>query len=455
MGIKGLYTTLRQKGLHPPAADLQELPRNSTVEIDVMGTSSLRRMVRRLLTADYRQTTPTTTGIKLAHHVKNIFCGDGRRVVLHIDGAYNEEKKSEHDMRQELSVKTLLKLDTALQLMTIRSNQGKYTCKTTIENIKKYLAAVFTLTLNDKNEICDAMASVDPANISWFRFAGNAPIKQVLRSVPNTSTYAWYHRDAVLRTLNLRSVSQLLLLAIVSGCLPTIIRKMFRRLIKANTIEAMIEEYVEAESVKVGFPVDKNQFRLSQRVLHEMVDTPLPVVDRSNQNFLNRLHEFRGLISRRHEMARQVRSRQQGERSFYVAPHSHANQFRNYFTSKNSILRSQKVVDLNTVKIHAPPPHKTTPSAPRPRRKRQPSRKKQRQKYKSKSKGKEKAEQPYKRSLTLSTKHDHGLMKKHITKALTIGCINHAVYQTLLSKQPSDLEVPNKAKTIATSLRSM
>ncbi|KAF9419685.1 hypothetical protein BGZ94_009337 [Podila epigama] len=266
-----------------------------------------------------------------------------------------------------------------------------------------------------------------------------------MRSVPNTSIYAWYNKNAVLRTLNLRSVNQLLLLAIVYAndysknvsSLGLARNADIIQKIKSNTIEAMMEEYVEAASVQVGFPVDKNQCSLSKRVLHEMVDTPLPVVDRNSQDFLDRLQEFRGLISRWHE----------GELPFYVAPHCHTNQFRNYFTSKNTKLRSQKVVDLNTVKVHAPPPQKTTQSVPRPR-KRQPSRKKTRQKYKTKSKGKEKAEQPYKRGLTLSTRRDHGLMKKHITKALTIGGINHAVYQTLLDKQPSDLEIQTRPRPL-------
>ncbi|KAF9403454.1 hypothetical protein BGZ94_004588, partial [Podila epigama] len=55
------------------------IPPSSTVDIDVMGASSLWRMMRCLLTADYSQNTPRTAGITLASHVKNRFCGYGRR----------------------------------------------------------------------------------------------------------------------------------------------------------------------------------------------------------------------------------------------------------------------------------------------------------------------------------------------------------------------------------------
>ncbi|KAG0195200.1 hypothetical protein BGX28_002010, partial [Mortierella sp. GBA30] len=55
----------------------------------------------------------------------------------------------------------------------------------------------------------------------------------------------------------------------------------------------------------------------------------------------------------------------------------------------------------------------------------------------------------------------HGLMKRHVTKALTIGCINHAVLQTLrpiqastVSSNQAEREATRKAKVIATKLRT-
>ncbi|KAF9936049.1 hypothetical protein BGZ70_006829, partial [Mortierella alpina] len=45
---------------------------------------------------------------------------------------------------------------------------------------------------------------------------------------------------------------------------------------------------------------------------------------------------------------------------------------------------------------------------------------------------------------------------KHITKTLTIGCINHAVHQTLLPKQTSEAEseAQRKARIVTKNLRS-
>ncbi|KAF9279373.1 hypothetical protein BGZ68_007962 [Mortierella alpina] len=453
MGIRDLYKVLAQKNLKPPEADLHQLPPNCVIDIDFMGTSSLWSLTRRLMTEDYNQTTARTAGMKLASHVKNLFCDDGRVVTLHVDGTYNAEKQTEHDKRVAKSVKTQEKLDAALLHMRNRPEQGKYTCKTVLDKIKKTLAALFVLTQADKDSLCGAMASFDPDKVTVCRCETEAdlciarslnrelvpghrvvvsgdsdllaylPTERVLRSIPNTASFSWYTKDEVEKTLRLPSHQHFLLLAVVAandygGNVKTvgiITNCDIIRDLPAGTIDEMLEAYVTAASDHVGYQVDRTMFDASRRVLHDLVDTPLPLVDRNNQDFLDRLHVFRGLLSQRHENARQARAsepRQQEALPFYVAPHSHRNQFRPYFTSKDSILRSQKVVDLNTVKEHAPPPQRKSQSGPRPR-KRQPAKKKKQQKHRAK--GKE-VEQPYKRQIQSSTKHDHGFMKNMLPR---------------------------------------
>ncbi|KAF9944093.1 hypothetical protein BGZ70_005051, partial [Mortierella alpina] len=386
MGIRDMYKVLAQKDLKPPIADLAQLPSNCMLEIDLMGTSMLWARMRRLLTEDYNETAARSAGMQLASYMRSLFVGDGRTVTVHVDGGYNAEKQQEHEKRAGDAVKTLEKLDTVLQHMKSRSNHGKHTCKTVRDKIKKTLSALFVLTQADKDSLCEAMSSFDPNNITVCRCATEAdlciarsldrelvpghklvvssdsdllvylPVDRVLRSIPKTTSFAWYTKADVRQALQLPSDQHLLLLGIVAAndygrnvrSLGIVSNCDIIRDIPLGSIEDMLESYVAAASAQVDWQVDRVLFDASKRVMHDLVDTPLPLVDRSNQLFLDRLHEFRGLISQRHENARQARAlKQQDDLPFYVAPHSHQNQFRNHFTSKDTILRTQKVVDLN------------------------------------------------------------------------------------------------------------
>ncbi|KAG9321155.1 hypothetical protein KVV02_007730 [Mortierella alpina] len=369
MGIRDLYKVLAQKNLKPPEADLHQLPPNCVIDIDFMGTSSLWSLTRRLMTEDYNLTTARTAGMKLASHIRNLFCDDG---------------PSEH---------------------------GTYSCKTTLDKIKKTLATLFVLTQADKDILCGAMASFNPDKVTVCRCATEAdlcnaislsrelvpgrrvvvsgdsdllaylPTERVLRSIPNTASFSWYTKDEVEeKMLRLPSHQHLLLLAIVA----------------ANDYGGNVKT--------LGIITNCDIIR----------DLPAGNIDEMLEGFA--LLHLKGLDPSIPEGCRP----QLCQRA-------------------------------------CSPPSKKSQSGPKPR-KRQPARKKKQQKHRAKG---EDVDQPYKRQLQSSTKHDHGLMKKHVTKALAIGCINNAVHQTLLPKQVSAIskvdaesEVRRKAKVIATKLRS-
>ncbi|KAG0212523.1 hypothetical protein BGX28_006121 [Mortierella sp. GBA30] len=162
MGLHDFYKVLTQKGLKPLPADLALLPPNARIDVDLFGTSSLWSLIRRLMTESYDASTARPAGIKVASRVVNLFGGQGRTIIVHVEGAYNAEKQIEHEKRASDFQKLLNKLDAALRPTQGRSTEAKYTCKTVMNTIKKLSAQTFVFTAVGKDNFYDDFGSHAP-----------------------------------------------------------------------------------------------------------------------------------------------------------------------------------------------------------------------------------------------------------------------------------------------------
>ncbi|CAO3570188.1 unnamed protein product [Mortierella alpina] len=239
MGIKDFFKTLAKKGFKPTNADLSKIEHDATVEIDLLGTPVFRNYLVRHITEKYDESSALATGIALGHYISSMFGGPNRTVRIHLDGAANEEKSFAHEERSAKRTTNITTLSGELVKMRERSEQGKWTCQTTLNKITKLLHQVFVLETTDKAElihglahagvvVCECRSESDTC-IARLSTAGPRvvvtgdsdllayrTIDRVLRSIPKTTDFGWYTKDDVLGALELPTALHLVLLAIVA-----------------------------------------------------------------------------------------------------------------------------------------------------------------------------------------------------------------------------------------------
>ena len=171
---------------------------------------------------------------------------------------------------------------------------------------------------------------------------GYSTVKSVLRAVPRTDMFAWYHKQDVLSKLELPTERHLVLLAIVSKndygpnikSLGIVSNCKIIKTIQSGTIDNMLNEYVRLATIKVGHPVDRTIFDASRRVFADMQHTlPVSPPVASNSDYLGRVGEYVRIKAIRATVSRQARAAQPGI-NFYVRKGSKRNQVSTYLCLK-------------------------------------------------------------------------------------------------------------------------
>ncbi|KAF9926034.1 hypothetical protein BGZ67_008332, partial [Mortierella alpina] len=150
MGLKDFFKTLAKKGLKPTGADLSKIEEDATVDTDLLGTPLLRNLLLRHFTEGYHDSSALATGTALGNYIFSLFGGPDRTIRVHLDDAPNEEKRSIHEARSAKRTEQIEDLAGELEKMRGRSEQGKWTCRTTISKTAKLLHQVFVLDTTDK-----------------------------------------------------------------------------------------------------------------------------------------------------------------------------------------------------------------------------------------------------------------------------------------------------------------
>ncbi|KAG0195406.1 hypothetical protein BGX28_001486, partial [Mortierella sp. GBA30] len=363
--------------------------------------------------------------------------------------------------------------------METRSEQNKWTCQTVVGKIHNLLKQIFRFAGLQKVSFVGGLRSKEgptvivclcrtEADLCIARtrltvgrprivvtgdsdLLGYRSVDRVLRSIPRSNLFAWYTKADVLAKLGLPSALHLVLLAIVvkndydpnvktlgiaTNC--KIISKISR-----GPIDRMLDQYVQQASLKVKKPVNKAMFDASRRIFFDMSDTPVTPTAFNNDVFVNRMQNFERIKAIRATVSRQARS----GINFYVPKGSKRNQFRHIFSSKDTILHKRKEVNLDRVRKHDRPEPSKGPATKRRKRLHRAAQKKQR-KIRKKAKKKDGS---HERNLQQSTKVDHGLRKKYVTKALKVGSIHGNLLRTMTASHINR----NEAKAISDTLQNV
>ncbi|KAF9280726.1 hypothetical protein BGZ68_007048 [Mortierella alpina] len=464
MGLKDFFKTLAKKGLKPTYADLSEIEENATVDVDLLGTPLFRNFLLRHITEGYDDSSALATGTALGNYVFSLFGGPDRVVRIHLDGAPSEEKQCTHEARLTKRTEHMEDLAGELVKMREKSEQGKWTCQTTISKITKLLHQVFVLETTDKARLVEGMQSRAGITVCECRSESDTciarvstagphvvvsgdsdllayrTIDRVLRSIPRTSDFGWYKKEDILRTLELPTDLHLVLLAIVlkndygsnikglgivRNC--NIIRQIPQP--TDGNLDSMLQAYVAAAQAQVKKPVSKSQFNNAKRIFFDHTETIREQSGTSNEFFTRHSREFQHLKDLRFQMAREARAARPGPVPFYVAKRSKRNQFRPIFRTKESILSGSKEVDISKVQRHEAPARAPRKGPARKKQKRKQRAIKKKQKIYQK-KAKKDGEEKEHYNLQASTRRDHSLRKKYICKTLKIGSVHGNLART-------------------------
>ncbi|KAF9574392.1 hypothetical protein EC968_006552 [Mortierella alpina] len=461
MGLKDFFKTLAKKGLKPTGADLSEIEKNATVDIDLLGTPVFRNFMIRHITEAYDASSALATGTALANYIHSVFGASDRTIRIHLDGAPNEEKSHAHEARSTQKAKNIEVLTGEIAKMRERSEQGRWTCQTTITRITKLLHQIFVLDTTDKASLVQGMRSQAGIIVCECRSESDTciartstpgprvvvsgdsdlmayrTVDRVLRSIPRTHDFGWYSKDEILSALGLPTALHLVLLAIVSyndygsnikglgvvgNC--NIIRQLPQS--TYGDIDQMLEAYVAAAEARMKKPVNISRFDNARRIFFDHTETLSDHSSTSNESFTLHTQEFQRLKDLRFHLAMEARVARPGPVPFYVAKRSKRNQFRPIFGTKDSILSGSKKVDITRTRHHdGPAPRKGPATKHRKRAKRA---MKKRQKIHKKTKTDD--EGTDRRKLQISTRRDHALRSKFTCKTLKIGSVHGNLVRT-------------------------
>ncbi|KAG0196652.1 hypothetical protein BGX28_009897 [Mortierella sp. GBA30] len=153
MGLSGFFQALKAKGFEFEAADLSGIMLDAVVDIELLGTSWFRNNLLGQLTD---HTAPYSAGIKFGALIRSLF---GRRILrVHVEGGRNLKKIARAE-RNEDFVTNLKEIDTALDRMAKRADQGKFVNATVIRTIEGKLKQVYVLADPEKQYVCKGLSA--------------------------------------------------------------------------------------------------------------------------------------------------------------------------------------------------------------------------------------------------------------------------------------------------------
>ncbi|KAI7819423.1 hypothetical protein BC939DRAFT_495267 [Gamsiella multidivaricata] len=395
MGIRGLYSTLKKRGLDPVAADPQDY-QNQAVEVDLFGAfyGSLVRQI----TDDYDPSKVRAVGLTMAARLAKDFTP--AQCTIHIDGAPSQQKRSEHIRRKNRLTADLKKLQANLKVMSTKSSNGQWTSKSVVTKIKKGLRDVYRFdaaakqTLRDALRekgfsVCTCRTEADTCIARTLTMAAGSfvvsadsnlliylSVTKILRPIFHGLAYALYTKESVTNALHVPSADYVTLLGIVSKNDYTenipglgIVRNLeiIRALSQSPDISYMFDAYRFMAAIKTHEVTNQSRFKPSEDIFLDLEEKVLQLQpgdeaadeDMLGFDFNSAAPQFRHLELQRFAVA----AYQHASRSavpFYVARNSKRNQFRSIFSDKKSILPRQSI-DFSTVVPHDRPQPKAKP----------------------------------------------------------------------------------------------
>ncbi|KAI7831126.1 hypothetical protein BC939DRAFT_473193 [Gamsiella multidivaricata] len=302
MGVRGLYSTLKKRGLDPVAVDPQNY-QNQAVEVDLFGAfyGSLVRQI----TDDYDPSKVRAVSLTMAARLAKDFTP--AKCTIHIGGAPSQQKRNEHIRRKNRLTADLKKLQANLKVMRTKSSNGQWTSKSVVAKIKKGLRDVYRfdtakLTLRDALQekgfyVCICRTEADTCIARTLTMAAGSfavsadsdlliypSVTKVLRPVFHGLAYALYTKECVTNALQVPSADYVTLLGIVSkndytenipG--PGIVRNLeiIRALPQSPDIRLMLGPYKFMAAIKSHEAIDQTRFKPSEDIFLDLEEKVL------------------------------------------------------------------------------------------------------------------------------------------------------------------------------------
>jgi hypothetical protein len=346
MGITGLFQTLSNHGLSPPAADvrtfLAEQSPSSPVHLDLFGTFwyDIRS---RLIDAKLHEDDIEEVGRRLAFEIKELF--GTSNAVIHIDGAACTEKRKAHQGRHERRLAKQPILEKDVNALEKNSRNGKWTSKKIMRNIAKSLKEIHIITEEDKGklemglrscyEVCRCATEADAcigcheelhkrvvisSDSDLLAYQG---VSTLIRPLPHQRRkFGVYKTEDVISALELPSQSHLTLFASISDNdysknlknLGPARNLLLVRDIQQDDLTRMLQDYLEGAGklLKLDVSTQKESFELALRVFATGKQTPVlePLSNQTFEIFLDRIKTSKEL---RYSTALEKRMLRSGE----------------------------------------------------------------------------------------------------------------------------------------------
>ncbi|KAI7817767.1 hypothetical protein BC939DRAFT_496420 [Gamsiella multidivaricata] len=285
MGIRGLYSTLKKRGLDPVAADPQDY-QNQAVEVDLFGAfyGSLVRQI----TDDYDPSKVRAVGLTMAARLAKDFTP--AQCTIHIDGAPSQQKRNEHIRRKNRLTADLKKLQADLKVMSTKSSNGQWTSKSVVTKIKKGLRDVYRFDAAAKTEADTCIARTLTMAAGSFVVSADSDlliypsVTKVLRPIFHGLAYALYTKESVTNALHVPSADYVTLLGIVSKNDYTenipgleIVRNLeiIRALPQSPDIRHMLDAYRFMAAIKTHEVIDQSRFKPSEGIFLDLEEKVL------------------------------------------------------------------------------------------------------------------------------------------------------------------------------------
>ncbi|KAF9993493.1 hypothetical protein BGZ80_008129, partial [Entomortierella chlamydospora] len=304
----------------------------------------------------------------MAAVIEKVF-GAFANIRIHIDGLRCSEKVLAYAERDEKRLQASKRLDILLPRMIARSNEGKWSSRSLIKEIKSNLRQLFTFSKKEKDAFETALKSKFPnvcrckteadlcigiectANADCYVVSGDSDllvyqnVEKVLRPIPKRHhEFALYEKDDILDALDLPSATHLLLYGIISD---NDYSKNVRNLglsrnadIVAGITEAsvpnMLKEYIKnaSSAANVNEAIESSRFDNSLNVFYDLQQTKAKQqID--NNDFLGYHKQMTDAMKTRSQLRNQNQSLR-GQ--FYVPKRAKPNHYRPVFSCKEAML---------------------------------------------------------------------------------------------------------------------
>ncbi|KAF9970467.1 hypothetical protein BGZ65_011098 [Modicella reniformis] len=301
MGQTGWWSIVKAAGYEPPVYDMSLLS-DALVEVDLMSTF-YSAVIARVLEKKRDGKTAREAGVILAHILASVFPPD--QTILHVDGIASREKAEEHARRATKVKDALESLETIVESIEARSNNGKKVSRAKWEASESEIKRSFRMTEDDKSQLveglrtrfqtcrCARREDVVPPGFpvhitrrvvvtSDSDFLAYGGIHQILRPLPHSRNYGLYCLNDILQAFGFSSPHQLVALACVSANdygknVPGFGIKTNAKLVKGisldKDVENMVQSYITTIQERTDETVDFLQFLNRFRIFHLRTDS--------------------------------------------------------------------------------------------------------------------------------------------------------------------------------------